>query len=159
MGSLISMTKMLVAVAVGCSALCVLTAAGVILPPAEETRIQGRLTVNGQPVKQTTIVFSPRNMPLGEGWGAGHTDLAGEFHLISGGVEQGLKPGAYTVHLIRENAALSSDQDADAQIRRQIPPQFFEATTTDIVVQVDGGASCRMDINLPAGPGMRVASK
>jgi hypothetical protein len=118
--------------------------------------VDGRLTVQGQPLGDTIVQFIPQAGVPGPG-GVGHSDTGGRFTLIGSRLgAAGVAPGRYRVALVRLVAAdgtpvspETGESDAPG-IRNTIPAPYTAAETTPLEVEVPGrGGVVAVDLPVP----------
>jgi hypothetical protein len=104
--------------------------------------VDGRLTVQGRPLGDTTVQFLPQAGVPGPG-GVGRSDAGGRFRLIGSRLgAAGVAPGRYRVALVRLVTAdgtpvppETGESDAPG-IRNTIPAPYSAAETTPLEVEV-----------------------
>jgi hypothetical protein len=118
--------------------------------------VDGRLTVQGQPLGDTTVQFLPQAGVPGPG-GMGHSDAGGQFTLIGSRLgAAGVAPGRYRVALVRlvgaDGAGVPPETgESDAPgIRNTIPEPYTSAETTPLEVEVPTrGGVVTVDLPVP----------
>ena len=113
--------------------------------------VTGRVTLDGQPLSDATVIFDPREE--GGETAVGTTDADGTYELttivVGHGPQQGAVPGNYHVIITKivmpDGSPIPrdmSDADAEAEGARQVvPPRYSDSANVTLVRDVpeDGG--------------------
>jgi hypothetical protein len=118
--------------------------------------VDGRLTVQGQPLGDTIVQFLPQAGVPGPG-GVGRSDAGGRFKLIGSRLgAAGAAPGRYRVALVRlvgaDGAPVPPETgESDAPgIRNTIPEPYTSPDTTPLEVEVPPrGGGVAVDLPVP----------
>jgi hypothetical protein len=115
--------------------------------------VQGRVTIDGEPLTNTIIYFEPSRGPLAQS----ALDEGGKYRLETPGIGRGVSPGGYRVYLV---ARLSDDDESVRTVVREsdlvagkAPPpmivpkihprvtKYYSSTTTDWHREVEPGSN------------------
>lgn len=97
-------------------------------------RVSGKVTLDGQPVPEATLMFSP---VAGGSPSAGRTDESGQYELVYSRESKGAEIGQHRVQI---RTAQSGDEDADPPVPpkpEKLPPKYLGGAT--IAVEVKAG--------------------
>lgn len=112
--------------------------------------VTGVIQVNGDPLKDATVVFQPE-----EGWASqGRTGVDGRFRLVYRGRVPGAVPGKHTVRI---STQIERDADSDDPVRQQGRPESLPAIynsastlTADVVSGQDDDIVFNLDVSKKA---------
>ncbi len=104
--------------------------------------VSGQVTVDGEPVANVLVTFTPIGSAAELGPGStGRTDASGRYTLeLVGGDRAGAQPGRHRVTLaIRDEASFAMDEEAYAEAMAQPQVVLPEEARTGIEVEVVAG--------------------
>jgi hypothetical protein len=128
------------------------------------THVWGHVSYNGKPVPGCAIYFQPADVTSTH-WGVGRMTDSGLYFITAYQLDSTLQPGPYTIfirpltpNLFRTEVSGSSSAGADSKDRTEksspsskarvlIPKRFTDATTSGLVVNIDGEPQ-RIEIHL-----------
>ena len=114
--------------------------------PLGRRAIDGRVTLDGAPLKSGNINFIPKQSG---GVGSGTIISQGEYHLED---DKGLPPGTYLVQVFSPSESTSSPAPMGAPGRlpppavERIPPQYNVNSTLEVVVTESGSINFDFDL-------------
>jgi hypothetical protein len=109
--------------------------------------VSGIVTLNGQPLKDATVEFVPK-----EGWGSlGKTDESGRYELLYRARKKGAIAGSHKVRI-----TTGIEPNADSPLpevqkgRKESVPAMYNSQST-LEAQVDAGKSTEHNFDLKSG--------
>ena len=120
-----------------------LPACGTSDPIGKTVPVKGKVTVDGQPLKQGSVAFWPKD---GKGFEAdGQIAEDGTYELSTKG-KPGAPPGSYKVTVM---AQTSTDSTTPLKAKLLVPQKYTAKEKTDLVVDVvESPAAGAYDLNL-----------
>lgn len=96
--------------------------------------VKGRVTLDGEPLPDATVVFTAVDRPLA----VGQTDAGGSFRLRTG-QQLGVAPGTYRVTVTAYRTLPAADGGDEPIPEFLTPPRYNNATTSGLTAEVGGG--------------------
>lgn len=114
----------------------------------------GIVTMNGQPLANANVLFTPRGSTVGQG-AYGTTEVDGTYELKHRSEKLGIEPGEYTVTITKMTQKDGSPipdgkSAADVEAVQVIPPSFSDPTSGNPALQVSvsqSGGALNFDIS------------
>ncbi len=122
---------------------------------ADAIPVAGAVTVNDQPAANAVVTFRPDGDTKGNG-GAGTTDAAGLYEILTPQGKKGLLPGKYKVTVSRRLNPDGSPPDPkempiESKARESLPPKYADAAKTELTATVAAGDKKAINFSLKTG--------
>ena len=141
--------------------LALLTLAGCAGEASPLVPVEGTVTMEGQPVTEAVVTFTPIGHTLGNG-ALGGVDQAGHFSLTDVRGGEGAHPGTYRISIYPTpvgQGGTSNPADTVSIGHQSIPPIYHNSKHTPLQVDV-GADGAVVDVMLtPTGNGAQAVAK
>ena len=108
--------------------------------------VEGKVTLNGQPLSGASVVFS-QTRPTSPGPYIGQTDSQGNFKLgLANSTESGAAPGEYLVVITTVKQDPGAMEDSPVPTQKEVVPAAYRDGSTRTTVPEGGKKSVNFDM-------------